>query len=377
VADNERWSQFDFVSGYEVVLSNGHPQEDICDVLQGVYPKTFVFWGWHAQCLCHTIPILSPQQEFASQIAKMLKGEDTSGYVPSNLVTDLPSNFKQWAIDNESRMQNAKSLPYFIKNNFKGVDVSKWFGSAANVPVYSESRLSNALNFDNVQNADDYFREKCGQLWNKITDDQKDSLFYYTSGSGAFNRPLRGYDGNWNNFKGVGNVPFDNEVTGIDMKRAYKDLSTAISKSKLKADTWLFRGTDYQSLDGMFNINIQDYIDDKTKDIKELIGKKGVDEAFLSTTSMNGSNYGFNGAVKIEVFAPKGSEAMYCEPFSDFGNGAGRSWDGASKQNTFGSEFETIINRGYEYQIIDIERVGNYDFKVKVQLLSRNKRVIK
>ena len=59
-ADNERMNQIDFILGFEVHLSNNHtcldshgvpqPFYDICDELQGQYPKWFIFKGWHPNC---------------------------------------------------------------------------------------------------------------------------------------------------------------------------------------------------------------------------------------------------------------------------------------------------------------------------------------
>lgn len=129
-ADYERWNTLDFIAGYRVVLSKAHPEYDICDELQGEYPKTFAFWGWHVQCMCHTEPILSPQNEFVENLAKQLKGEDITGYVPGNKITQMPSNFKKWALDNQDRIAKAKSMPYFIDKNFKGTNVADWFKTA-------------------------------------------------------------------------------------------------------------------------------------------------------------------------------------------------------------------------------------------------------
>ena len=59
-ADHERVSRLDFVLGIEIHLSNNHtrlnakgvpePFFDICDELQGRYPKDFIFKGWHPLC---------------------------------------------------------------------------------------------------------------------------------------------------------------------------------------------------------------------------------------------------------------------------------------------------------------------------------------
>ena len=49
-ADYERWQKMDFVLGIRIELSNQHPIPDICDDMQGDYPKNFYFGGWHPHC---------------------------------------------------------------------------------------------------------------------------------------------------------------------------------------------------------------------------------------------------------------------------------------------------------------------------------------
>lgn len=58
-ADHERWQQMDFVLGQRVQLSKNHPKPDICDKLQGDYPKDFVFDGWHPQCYSDDSEVLT------------------------------------------------------------------------------------------------------------------------------------------------------------------------------------------------------------------------------------------------------------------------------------------------------------------------------
>jgi hypothetical protein len=58
-ADVARWEKLDFVTGYEVKLSNNHPEYDICDELAGKYPKTFVFKGWHPNCYDDVTEVLT------------------------------------------------------------------------------------------------------------------------------------------------------------------------------------------------------------------------------------------------------------------------------------------------------------------------------
>ena len=116
-ADHLRWKEMDFVVGIEIHLSNNHtckgrdgkPHDfhDICDELQGKYPKDFKFTGWHPHCRCFVTSILKTPDELKS------------GKPSKNEVKELPSKFKEWYENNKERIDNAKSLPYFIKDNFK------------------------------------------------------------------------------------------------------------------------------------------------------------------------------------------------------------------------------------------------------------------
>ena len=63
-ADHLRWYSLDFVKGFRVELSGSHPQTDICDDLKGEYPKSFLFTGWHPQCLCRAVPVLMNEKEY-------------------------------------------------------------------------------------------------------------------------------------------------------------------------------------------------------------------------------------------------------------------------------------------------------------------------
>lgn len=115
-ADHYRWLQLDFVVGVEIKLSKNHtikdpktgksiPFYDICDELQGKYPKTFLFKGWHPNCRCFAIPVLKSREEFFNKTNS------------SREVKEIPQNFKEWNSKNEERISKAKSIPYFIRDN--------------------------------------------------------------------------------------------------------------------------------------------------------------------------------------------------------------------------------------------------------------------
>lgn len=127
-ADHYQWKEFDFVRGIEIKVSDApHVREskhltDICDELQGIYPKTFKFIGWHPNCRCFAVPVLVGRDDMRKYSQSLLKGEE---YKFDNIVSDMPDNFKGWVKDNESKLahmaKHGKS-PYFISRNKKIVE---------------------------------------------------------------------------------------------------------------------------------------------------------------------------------------------------------------------------------------------------------------
>ena len=126
-ADYERWQQLDFVVGIEVHLSGNHTAKghkgvfiDICDELQGKYPKDFKFVGWHPFCRCYSTSILKTPAEMERDEERILQGiEPSNGILSKNSVLSPPENFYEWFSKNEQRLERATSLPYFMKLNKK------------------------------------------------------------------------------------------------------------------------------------------------------------------------------------------------------------------------------------------------------------------
>lgn len=110
-ADQQRWNSQRFIIGYEVKLSAQHPVWDICDELKGVYPKSFLWTGWHPQCFCFVVPIRMNRDDFI----KLLNEEKVE--VP--YVKEMPGNFKKWWSDNSTKIGKMKNKPYFILDNKK------------------------------------------------------------------------------------------------------------------------------------------------------------------------------------------------------------------------------------------------------------------
>ncbi|MBR8535407.1 hypothetical protein KDU71_07530 [Carboxylicivirga sediminis] len=110
-ADHERWKDNETILGVEVKLSNAHPMVDICDYMQGQYPKGFKFIGWHPNCICYSVPVLLSQDDFV----KHLHGDlDAS----KQYVQTLPDNANKYIAANTTRFRGWKNEPYWLQDNF-------------------------------------------------------------------------------------------------------------------------------------------------------------------------------------------------------------------------------------------------------------------
>lgn len=167
-ADYLRYQQMDFVVGIQICLSNNHtvllqPGEttsdktqlradgtpkanavrhlvDICDELQGRYPKDFKFTGWHPHCRCHVITILKTEEEMKQDTQRILRGEDpTPDSV--NSVDELPPNFTEWVQKRKGKLTNATNPPYFIKDNRAAVNGILGIGNTSAVTTWRNDEL--------------------------------------------------------------------------------------------------------------------------------------------------------------------------------------------------------------------------------------------
>lgn len=125
-ADHNRWQALPFVIGIEIHISNNHPTEDICDIFDGKrFPKDFKFTGWHPWCRCYAVSVLASQEEMDAYTTALMNGEDVSNWKFTGQVEKMPKEFNKWMKDNQARIENATSMPYFIKDNFKDGDPAK------------------------------------------------------------------------------------------------------------------------------------------------------------------------------------------------------------------------------------------------------------
>lgn len=220
---------------------------------------------------------------------------------------------------------------------------------------YSQARKDAALWAKTVKEADDVVRGPFGKIWKDAPYEERQSSYKYTYTYSPYNEPLRGIEYGTNRYLGVGNTSLNKGGAGQDIN----NMTALIEKSPLPADMWLQRGCRYGGMDKFFQTT-QQLLQNGTQEELEtaLLGKEVVEYGFMSAGVAKGK--GFSGNMILNIYAPKGTKAIYAEPFSQYGNGAqSANWDGVSPQSTFGSEAEMIFQQGTKLRVIKIERTPN------------------
>ena len=67
------------------------------------------------------VSIMASEKERMAYHRAILKGEDVSDWHFNDEITEPHDGFKKWIGENQERIENAKSLPYWIKDNPKYV----------------------------------------------------------------------------------------------------------------------------------------------------------------------------------------------------------------------------------------------------------------
>lgn len=224
--------------------------------------------------------------------------------------------------------------------------------------VFTQERKDAAMWAKTTKEADAQLRSVCGDVWQAAKQAERRAIYDYTSGSGKFNRPLSGFQGSWGQYnnKGVGMVDLNYEGAFKEIQ----DMTDIISKSSYDFDVWLQRGCGTEAIESFLHLPNGTLGRMTHEQLQQFLGRDGRIYSFTSTGVAKGK--GFSGNVIMNIYAPKGTQMMYAEPFSAFGNGGGKSWDGISPQSTFGYESEMIIQRGASYTITKIEKSGSTIF---------------
>lgn len=109
----------DMIIGYKIRISNNSEGRcQTCVDLQGVYPKWFLWIGWHPHCRCRMVPVLSSQEDFKDEIKALFGGP---AHTPK-LIEKLPTNFVEYLQKNSERIRNASTLPYWYEDNLERIE---------------------------------------------------------------------------------------------------------------------------------------------------------------------------------------------------------------------------------------------------------------
>lgn len=227
--------------------------------------------------------------------------------------------------------------------------------------AFSQERKDAAIWAKTTKEADDVLRDTCGEVWRTSLPIQKNAIYDYTQSYHKFNEPLRGIEYGSEKFLGVGNVDLDQIGVSYQgwkpgqMRKEINAMTDIISKSTYKEDFWLQRGCRFKGMDKFFNVPMDRLQSATQAELEQLLlNTTPTEYGFCSCGVAKGK--GFSGDIILNIYAPSGTQMMYVEPFSAFGNGGGKNWDGIAKQGSFGQESEIILQQGTKFRVTKVEK---------------------
>lgn len=227
--------------------------------------------------------------------------------------------------------------------------------------AYSQARKDAAMWAKSTKEADALLRDRCGEVWRSSPPIQKNAIYDYTQSYHKFNEPLRGIEYGSEKFLGVGNVDLDQIGVSYSgwkpgaMRKEINAMTDIIEKSVYQEDFWLQRGCRFKGMDKFFNVPMDKLQYASQAELEALLlGTTPTEYGFCSCGVAKGK--GFSGDIILNIYAPSGTQMMYVEPFSAFGNGSGKSWDGLKPQSSFGQESEIILQQGTTFRVTKVEK---------------------
>lgn len=227
--------------------------------------------------------------------------------------------------------------------------------------AFSQERKDAAIWAKTTKEADDVLRDTCGEVWRTSSPIQKNAIYDYTQSYHKFNEPLRGIEYGSEKFLGVGNVDLDQIGVSYQgwkpgqMRKEINAMTDIISKSTYKEDFWLQRGCRFKGMDKFFNVPMDRLQSATQAELEQLLlNTTPTEYGFCSCGVAKGK--GLSGDIILNIYAPSGTQMMYVEPFSAFGNGGGKNWDGIAKQGSFGQESEIILQQGTKFRVTKVEK---------------------
>lgn len=240
----------------------------------------------------------------------------------------------------------AEQLLYEAKQKKETLINAKAKRNAKNVVFdtdqFSQSRKDAAVwDKGNGAKADKALIDTASKQWIAATEKEKDFTYEYTHHYCDVNEPLQGRK-------------YDNYQTKERFIEKVNNITSYIEKNELPTDMWFTRGDDGMKV---IESRIKFAGGSMPNNLQDLVGMEMQEGGFMSTGSRKGK--GFNTrSVIMNIYEPKGTKAAYVEPFSAFGCGDKRSWDGVSRFSTYSSEHETLFQRGTRMRITKVYEEG-------------------
>lgn len=227
--------------------------------------------------------------------------------------------------------------------------------------AFTQERKDAAMWAKSTKEADALLRDRCGEVWRSSPPIQKNAIYDYTQSYHKFNEPLRGIEYGSEKFLGVGNVDLDQIGVSYSgwqpgaMRKEINAMTDILEKSVYQEDFWLQRGCRFKGMDKFFNVPMDKLQHASQAELEALLlGTTPTEYGFCSCGVAKGK--GFSGDIILNIYAPSGTQMMYVEPFSAFGNGSGKSWDGLKPQSSFGQESEIILQQGTTFRVTKVEK---------------------
>lgn len=337
--------------------------------------------------------IAAKKQYYADQIAKL-----------GNSVDDLAKKAKfQGYLDDLAEFEKNGKLYMQAQQEVKAAQMAfnqeKGIQGKFTPDMYTDEAKAAAKSFTSADAADKFHRKYLDSIWNEGTEYEHYSVWEYTQNSNPINKSLSGYHDDWSrsSFKGLGKTDLGHEdnwrsfdtktfdkkfgVNGHkDYKSVVQNLTTMIDKSELPDSVYLVRGSDKNGLAGLLEGNLLSFDDAKSLlnsgdagKIKSVLeGQVFTNHSYMSTGIAKGT--GFSGEVSYEVFAPKGTHAIYAEPASYYGNTVGmkeKLYKVGQSYSSIGREAEVIIQRGTDFRITDVAVDGRGHISIKMEIVNQ------
>ena len=249
------------------------------------------------------------QQMHGEQFYSKLFGENARGITGYTEKTELNYNPKE------------RSYPKIDKDAFtqENKDNAKWFRRGE------------------WDKADNYYDPTAKKVFKTASRSEWKAYYEYTDAQSArYNRPLAGFEKNWNpdSYKGVGNVPFNTEGKGTQIK----NLTSLINRSSYEDNVWLQSGQRFRSLEGFLGEQYGTIADMSESDLQKFVGIRREIPQFISTSIDRGGGSYVPGDVMYNIYCPAGSNMLYVQEDGRYGKG----------------EHEMILQRGGTYEITKI-----------------------